>query len=75
MGNKRLPQKIREVAPEEFDKIYKRLVRQKVRRKYDPEDEIAILRQKDTKPAEFAEYNAYVEECKAAVKAELGVEE
>ena len=75
MPNVRLAQKIREVAPEEIDKIYKRLVRQKVRRKYDPEDEIAILRQKDTKPEEAAEHDAYVELCKAEAKAELGVEE
>lgn len=73
MGNVRLAQKIREVAPEEIDKIYKRLVRQKVRRKYDPEDEIAIFRQKDRKPAEAAEHDAYVEQCKAEAKAELGI--
>jgi hypothetical protein len=28
------------------------------------------LRQRDTKPEEFAEYNEYVEKCKAEVKSE-----
>lgn len=40
-----------------------------VRKKYSLSNELAILRQRDTKPEEFAEYNAYVEECKALAKA------
>lgn len=36
--------------------------------------ELAILRQRDTKPGEFAAYNAYVEDCKARVKAEMEAE-
>ena len=34
-------------------------------------EELAILRQRDTKPEEFAEYNEYVEQCKEQVKNEL----
>lgn len=34
-------------------------------------NELAILRQRDTKPAEFEEYNTYAEECKATAIKEL----
>lgn len=36
--------------------------------KYTIDDEIAILRQATSKPQEFEEYNAYVEECKSKAK-------
>lgn len=39
-----------------------------IRRKYTISDEIAVLRQRDTKPEEFEAYNSYVEECKRAAK-------
>lgn len=39
-----------------------------IRDKYTVSAELAILRQRDTKPEEFAEYNAYCEDCKAKVK-------
>ena len=39
-----------------------------IRKKYNVNQELAILRQRDTKPEEFAEYNEYVEQCKAEVK-------
>ena len=39
-----------------------------VRQKYTISNELAILRQKDSKPEEFEEYNTYVEQCKATVK-------
>lgn len=42
-----------------------------IRKKYNVNQELAILRQKDTKPEEFAEYNKYVEKCKEQVKSEL----
>lgn len=41
-----------------------------IRQKYNVNQELAILRQRDTKPLEFAEYNEYVEQCKAKVKNE-----
>ena len=44
-----------------------------IRARYSISTELAILRQRDSKPEEFAEYNAYVEECKATAKAELGI--
>lgn len=39
-----------------------------IRQKYNVNQELAILRQRDTKPEEFAEYNEYVEQCKLQVK-------
>lgn len=53
---------------------YADLVNKKVRKKYSLSDELAAMRKRDTKPEEFAEYNAYVEGCKAEVRAELGME-
>ena len=50
---------------------YEELVAQKIRLRYSMNDELAILRQRDTKPQEFAEYNQYCEECKAEARAEL----
>ena len=43
----------------------------KVRERYTLDEELAILRQRDTKPEEFAEYNEYVEQCKADVDEEI----
>ena len=42
-----------------------------IRRKYNLNQELAILRQRDSKPEEFSEYNAYVEQCKQEVKNNL----
>ena len=42
-----------------------------IRKKYNINQELAILRQRDTKPEEFAEYNEYVEQCKAKIKSEM----
>lgn len=39
-----------------------------IREKYSQDEEFAILRQRDTKPEEFEEYNKYCEECKNKVK-------
>ena len=43
---------------------YKAKIVALIRRRYDRDDENGILRQRDTKPDEFAAYNAYVEQCK-----------
>lgn len=42
-----------------------------IRQKYNVNQELAILRQRDAKPQEFVEYNEYVEQCKEQVKNEL----
>ncbi len=73
MINLKLANKIREVDPKAWDRLYENLIVKKIRQRYSVNEELAILRQRDEKPDEFAEYNAYVEECKAAVKEELEI--
>lgn len=71
MKHLRLVKKIKTVDPDAYNAFYENCIVEKIRAKYSINEELAILRQRDTKPAEFAEYNAYVESCKADVKAEL----
>lgn len=47
---------------------YKAKVVELIRHRYSIDEEIAILRQRDTKPEEFAAYNTYAEECKAEAR-------
>lgn len=47
---------------------YEDEVNRLIRLKYSLNDELAILRQRDTKPDEFKAYNDYAEECKAKAK-------
>lgn len=56
-----------------LDVLYREMVDIEVRKRYSVSAEFAILRQRDSKPEEFTEYNAYVEFCKSKVKAELGM--
>ena len=51
---------------------YENKIVAEIRKKYNINQELAILRQRDTKPEEFSEYNEYVESCKAKVKSEIG---
>lgn len=51
---------------------YEELVVQLIREKYSLDDELAIQRQKETKPDEWSEYFAYCEECKAKAKEKVG---
>ena len=53
------------------EKLYANLVSKLIREKYSVDDEMAILRQRDTKPEEWKEYNSYCEDCKAKAKAEI----
>lgn len=48
--------------------LYAEKVDMLVREKYTISDELAILRQRDTKPEEFQKYFNYVEECKKKAK-------
>ena len=43
---------------------YEQRVVNRIREVYSIDDELAILRQRDSKPEEFAEYNAFVEKVK-----------
>ena len=51
--------------------MYGQRVTELIRTKYDLNAELAILRQRDEKPEEFAEYNAFAEDCKAQAKKEI----
>lgn len=48
---------------------YKERVISRIREVYSIDDELAIIRQRDTKPGEFEEYNAFVEQIKEEEKA------
>ena len=61
------------VPMERRNEYYGELVERLIRKKYTVSAELAILRQRDDKPQEFAEYNAYAEQCKAEAKNKLGV--
>lgn len=50
---------------------YEERVVELVREKYSINQELAILRQRDSKPEEFAEYDSYVEGCKARAREEI----
>jgi CTP synthase (UTP-ammonia lyase) len=69
----RLAQKNREVNPASWEQLYETEIIKRIRKRYSLNQELAILRQRDAKPAEFAKYNDYVEQCKTEVKAELGI--
>lgn len=62
-----------EITEEEFNKhisesTYPQRVEALIRERYSVSDEIAIIRQKDTKPVEYDEYYSYCEECKRKAK-------
>ena len=52
------------------NEVYENKIVALIRKKYNINQELAILRQRYTKPEEFAEYNEYVEQCKKQVKNE-----
>lgn len=55
---------------------YAALVNGAIRRRYSLSAELAVIRQRDEKPDEFAAFHAYAEACKAearAILAEQGV--
>ena len=56
------------ITPETY---YPGLVEKMIRSKYTVSAELAILRQRDTKPDEYQAYFAFCEECKAKAKAEI----
>lgn len=57
--------------PIPYQPTYEERVVKLIRLRYDINSELAILRQRDSKPEEFAEYNAYCEDCKIQAKEEL----
>ena len=45
-----------------------------IRARYSLDAELATLRQRDTKPSEFAAYHAFAEQCKAQAREQLAAE-
>lgn len=62
-----------EMPDEEFKdtRSYSEKVVSLIREKYSLDEELAIQRQRDTKPDEFQEYFEYCEFCKKQIKEEL----
>lgn len=69
--NLKLARKNREVNPASWEALYENEIIRRIRKKYSLNQELAILRQRDVKPTEFAIYDKFVEQCKAEVKALL----
>ena len=72
MRHLKLAKKNREHSPESWEKLYESEIIRRIRAKYSVDQELAILRQRDTKISEFEEYNTFAEECKREVKAAMG---
>ena len=71
MFYKRLAHKNEEAKPGGLRRMYADRVNEMIRARYSVSDELAIIRQRDTKPEEFEEYNAFVEGCKATAREEI----
>ena len=52
----------------EYEPSYEEKIVSLIREKYTIDDELAILRQRDTKKAEFEEYFEFCEQCKLIAK-------
>ena len=64
-------EEIAEIAEMQIEQIpYNQRVVNRIRDVYSIDDELAILRQRDSKPEEFAEYNNFVEQIKAEERGE-----
>ena len=57
---------VEDIQAEDFP--YEQRVVERIREKYSVDDELAILRQRYSKPLEFAEYDAFVEGIKSELK-------
>lgn len=57
---------------EPYIPTYEEMVEQLIRERYSLSAELAIQRQRDTKPLEFSEYFAFCEECKSKAKEQHG---
>lgn len=70
-----IEQPIEDEVVETPKKTYEQRVVELIRLRYSVDDELAILRQRDTKTEEFEEYNAYCENCKTIARVEFGLQE
>lgn len=73
---KRLAMRNREVDPVGAKKSLDRLIVHKIRARYSQDEENAILRKTLAGIAteEFAEYNAFAEQCKVEARMEIGID-
>ena len=71
MSRYKIALKNREKNPQSFQEFYEAEIVRLIRQRYSINQELAILRQRDDKPDEYAAYNQYVEECKAEVKSKI----
>ncbi len=64
-----IPEEVAEYNSMRIEPDYKESIIYAIREKYSVDDELAILRQRDTKPDEFDEYFKFVEGVKESLKA------
>ena len=64
-------EEIAELEMQRAEPDYKESIISAIRERYSVDDEIAILRQRDSKPDEFAEYFNFVEGIKQGLKHEI----
>lgn len=57
--------------PQTYIPTYEQRVAELIRQQYTIDDELAIQRQRDTKPNEFAQYNAFCEQCKQTARNQI----
>lgn len=65
-----IPYNGEELAKKEIER-YENITEMNIRKKYSLSQELAILRQRDSKPEEYAEYNVYCEQCKVEARLEV----
>ena len=64
-----LAKKNKAASPESWEALYDSEIVRRIRKRYTIDQELSMHRQREEKPEEYAEYYAYVEACKAEVKA------
>lgn len=63
-----------DTVPEAVDvNAYNEQVDSMIRERYSLSEELAVLRQRESKPDEFDEYFRFAEDCKARARSELGI--
>lgn len=62
------------MSEKELLSVKAREIEKRIRLAYSVSDELALLRQREEKPREFAAYHAYAEQVKAEVARELSEE-
>lgn len=73
--NEKLQKKIDFVKGTQYaSRVYPEVVEHLIEQRYNIKQEIAINRQRDEKPTQWQEYNAYCEECKRVAKEVLEID-